>query len=131
MAEQDRLLIQMTAKLAQSYVAGNKIARDDLPALIADLHRTLVALENPQPQEEQEPAVSVRRSVRKDRLICLECGKPCKILKRHLRTAHGLTVEEYRERWNLPPDYPMVAADYSAQRSNMAVKIGLGKQPGK
>lgn len=131
MAEQDRLLIQMTAKLAQSYVAGNKIARDDLPALIADLHRTLVALDRPHPQEEQEPAVSVRRSVRKDRLIYLECSKPCKILKRHLRTAHGLTVEEYRERWNLPPDYPMVAADYSAQRSKMAVKIGLGKQPGK
>ncbi len=128
MADNDLQLIGMTAKLAQSYVAGNKISREELPDLIRDLHRTLVALDNPQPEDEQEPAVAVRRSVRKDQIICLECGKGHKILKRHLRTAHGLTVNEYRERWNLPPDYPVVASDYSSQRSKMAVEIGLGRQ---
>jgi predicted transcriptional regulator len=130
MDTEDQSLLLMTTKLAKSYVAGNKISSEDLPGLINDLHQTLLNLDNPETAGALEPAISVRKSVKKDQIICLDCGKGHKILKRHLRTAHGLTINEYRERWNLPADYPVVAADYSVQRSKMAVKIGLGRKPG-
>ncbi|MFT5440449.1 MAG: putative transcriptional regulator [Alphaproteobacteria bacterium] len=130
MSTDNQPLLVMTTQLAKSYVAGNKISSEDLPGLINDLHQTLLNLNNPETATTLEPSVSIRKSVKNDQIICLDCGKGHKILKRHLRTAHGLTINEYRERWNLPADYPVVAADYSVQRSKMAVKIGLGRKPG-
>ena len=113
MGTDNQPLLAMTTKLAKSYVAGNKISSEELPGLINDLHQTLLNLDNPETPSALEPAISVRKSVKKDQIICLDCGKGHKLLKRHLRTAHGLTINEYRERWNLPADYPVVAADYS------------------
>ncbi len=130
MSDENKSLLMMTANLAKSYVKGNKISSEELPGLINELHQTLLNLGNPEAASVLEPSVSIRKSVRKDQIICLDCGKGHKILKRHLRTAHGLTIAEYRDRWNLPADYPVVAADYSVQRSKMAVKIGLGRKPG-
>ena len=99
------------------------------------MHQTLVRLDQPEPvtpePEEQKPAVPIRRSVQEDRIICLDCGAAQKTLRRHLTTAHGLSPEAYREKWNLPRDYPMVAPAYREQRSAMARQIGLGTRRGK
>ena len=120
----------MTAEVVAAFVSNNPLPRSELPALIQTVHDALATLgangETASPKEEpKEPAVSIRKSVTPGYLICLEDGKHFKSLKRHL-TAHGLTPDQYREKWKLPSDYPMVAADYAESRSAMAKAIGLG-----
>jgi len=131
MNEEKRNLLSLTAELATSYIAGNAISSGALPNLISELHGALANLNGPQKADVPEPAVSVRRSVSNDRIVCLDCGKGHKMLKRHLMTSHGLTVDAYRTRWSLPGDYPVVAPDYAALRSTMARKYGLGRKAGK
>lgn len=121
----------ITGAIVAAYVAHNAVSRTDVPNLIAETHRAVLALYNPQPVaivEELAPAVPVRSSVKPDHIVCLEDGKKFKSLKRHLRTQYDLTPEQYRERWNLPADYPMVAPNYSARRSQLAKDNGLGRK---
>ncbi len=125
----NRTLLFLTADLAKSYLANNQVSSNQLPDLINELHQTLTNLDGTKEERNREPAVSIRRSVKKDRIICLECGNGYKTLKRHLRSTHGLTVDAYRERWRLPINYPVVAPVYAEQRSKLAKKIGLGKRP--
>ena len=127
MTETDTTL-SLATKLASSYVGNNKVAREDLPALICSLHEALTNGESG--EVVREPAVPINKSVKRNEIICLECGKGQKTLKRHLTAAHGLTAEEYRERWALAGDYPLVAPNYAKQRSEMAKKFGLGRKPG-
>lgn len=125
-------VMHMAVDIVAAYVSQNQIAASQIPDLIKTVFDSLAALGGagePEP-EPQKPAVPVRRSVTDDYLICLEDGKKLKMLKRHLRTTYGMTPEEYRAKWNLGPDYPMVAPNYAAQRSEFAKKIGLGRQPG-
>jgi predicted transcriptional regulator len=124
-------LIEITADVVSAYVNHNSISATDLPGLIADVHSSLVALRSPaeQPAPELKPAVPLRKSVTPDFIICLEDGKKFKSLKRHIQTQYGLTPAEYREKWGLPPDYPMVAPNYSATRSQLARENGLGRKP--
>ncbi len=118
----------LTTQIVAAYVANNTVAVNDLPGLIRQVHAALanvggsaeVAPERPQ------PAVPIKRSVMPDFIVCLEDGKKLKMLKRHLKTAFNMTPDEYRERWDLPPDYPMVAPNYASQRSRLAKEIGLG-----
>ncbi len=126
MAESDTTL-SLATKLATSYVGNNKVARGDLPALIGSLHEALAKLESG--EEIREPAVAINTSVKRNEIICLECGNGHKMLKRHLTSAHGVTAEEYRARWELGRDYPLVVPNYAKQRSEMAKKIGLGRKP--
>ncbi len=126
MAETDTTL-SLATKLATSYVGNNKVARDELPALINSLHEALAKLESG--EEIREPAVPINKSIKRNEILCLECGKGHKMLKRHLTSAHGLTVEEYRTQWGLARDYPLVALNYAKQRSEFAKKIGLGRKP--
>ena len=130
MNEENHTLLSMTADLAASYVAGNVIASTALPELINVLHVALAGLNGPPKTVVPAPAVPVRRSIRNDQIVCLECGKGHKMLKRHLMTSHGLTIDAYRIRRNLPDDYPVVSPDYAALRSKMAKKFGLGRKPG-
>ena len=123
-------LLFLTADLAKSYVANNQVSSNQLADLINQLHQTLANLDGTGEEQNRKPAVSIRRSVKKDQIICLECGKGHKILKRHLRAAHDLTLDGYRQRWKLPVDYPVVAPVYAEQRSKMAKKIGLGRKRG-
>ena len=124
-------LINMTADVAAAYVGQNPVSVSDLPNVIRSVYGALSELAagaaDPQPVK-QEPAVSIRRSVAPDYLICLEDGKKLKMLKRYLRSRYGLTPEEYREKWGLAADYPMVAPNYAKQRSEFAKSIGLGRQ---
>ena len=127
-------ILEMAADVVAAFVSNNPLPRGELPALIQTIHDTLAGLsagvETSIPREEpKEPAVSIRKSVTPEHLICLEDGKHFKSLKRHL-TAHGLTPEQYRAKWKLPSDYPMVAANYAATRSAMAKAIGLGQLRG-
>jgi len=123
-----RELLELTTEIVAAHVANNTVAVADLPELIQQVYRTLSGIGGSAPvaPERPQPAVSVKKSVTPDYIICLEDGKKLKMLKRHLKTAYGMTPEEYRERWSLPPDYPMVAPNYAEQRSSLAKKIGLG-----
>ena len=121
-------LIAWTADIVASYVQNNSVAIGDLPQLIKTVHESLAGLSGDSPAEKPQPAVSVRRSVTPDYIVCLEDGRKLKMLKRHLATAYGMTPEDYREKWGLPADYPMVAPNYAKQRSSLAKKIGLGKR---
>ena len=125
-------LLALTADIVSSHVANNSVALADLPALIGNVHGALAGLGAPAaevPEPEQKPAVSIRASVKPDATTCLEDGKKFKILKRHLSADHGMTPAEYRAKWNLPADYPMVAPAYAEARSAMAKTIGLGRKP--
>ncbi len=124
-------LLGLTAEIVAAHVSNNSVALADLPNLIQDVYRTLTNVGQPQPQqpERPQPAVPVKKSITPDYLICLEDGKKLKMLKRHLKTAYNMTPEQYRERWGLPPDYPMVAPNYAKHRSALAKKIGLGTKP--
>ena len=125
-------LVEMTADIVSAYVSNNSVVPADLPNLIDQTFIALkqAATKDSQPRNvELNPAVSIKKSVTPDHIICLEDGKKFKSLKRHLRTSYNLTPEEYREKWGLPYDYPMVAPNYAAQRSEMAKKIGLGRKP--
>ncbi len=126
MAETETTL-SLATKLATSYVRNNKLAPGDLPALIGSLHDAVARLESG--EEIREPAVPINRSIKRNEIICLECGQGHKMLKRHLTSAHGLTVEEYRSQWSLARDYPLVAPNYAKQRSELAKRIGLGRKP--
>ena len=127
--EQREELLELTATIVEAHVSNNSIAVADLPGLIATVHETLAAVGEgvlPRP----EPAVPVKSSVRPDYIVCLEDGEKYKMLKRHLRTAHELTPDAYRERWGLARDYPLVAPKYAELRSKLAKKIGLGWKAG-
>jgi len=127
-------LMTLTAEIVASHVANNSVALSDLAPLIGNVHAALSGLGTPAavaPEPEQKPAVSPRTSVKPDSITCLEDGKKFKTLKRHLRTDHGMTPDEYRAKWKLPAEYPMVAPAYAETRRAMAVKIGLGRKPGK
>jgi predicted transcriptional regulator len=130
-AESAGALITHTTDIVVSYLANNSIGAEQVPSLILAIHEALLRLGTGSEDEPHpDPAVSVRSSVQKDHLVCLEDGKKMKMLKRHLMTEHGLTPGEYRARWNLPYDYPMVASDYAERRRDLALQIGLGRKPG-
>ena len=120
----------LTARLVAAYFGDNAVAVGDVPVLIASTYAALVNTASPEPlpAEHQPPAISVKKSVMPDAIVCLECGKRQKMLKRHLHTAHDLSVEDYRSKWSLPSDYPMVAPDYAARRSQLALDHGLGRK---
>jgi len=125
-------LLALTTEIVSAHVANNSVALGDLPQLIHEVYRTLSSLGSvPVQQERPQPAVPVKKSVTPEYIICLEDGKKLKMLKRHLKTAYDMTPEEYRDRWALPPDYPMVAPNYALHRSSLAKKIGLGTKPRK
>ena len=132
--EQDVMMdqneIDLTADIVSSYVANNSVPVSELAALIHSVHQALTQLGRPVVHEnkQQQPAISVRKSVTSDFIICLEDGKKFKSLKRHLHTRYNMTPAEYRAKWGLPSDYPMVAPNYSAARSNLANAMGLGRK---
>ncbi|MAZ82704.1 MAG: MucR family transcriptional regulator [Rhizobiales bacterium] len=129
--ENKTLLIELTADIVAAYVSNNAVVAADLPTLINNVHNALggVALgEKAEEAEKPKPAVPVRRSVQNDFIICLEDGQKFKSLKRHLMTHYGLTPEQYREKWDLPADYPMVAPAYAEARSRLAKEMGLGQK---
>ncbi|MDD2325853.1 MAG: MucR family transcriptional regulator [Alphaproteobacteria bacterium] len=121
-------LLSMATQIISSYVSHNIVSTTDLPALMATVYQNLSRLGSIQttPEARPDPAVPVRKSVMPEYIVCLEDGKKLKMLKRHLKTAYNMTPEQYRERWNLPADYPMVAPNYARQRSKLAKQIGLG-----
>ena len=122
-------MLELTTEIVAAHVANNPVPVADLPNLIQDVYRTLTAIGVPAEEPERpKPAVPVKKSVFPDYIVCLEDGKKLKILKRHLKTAYNMTPEEYRERWGLQPDYPMVAPNYAERRSHLAKEIGLGTQ---
>ncbi len=125
-------LITLTSDIVAAHVANNNVAVDEVPSLIANVYGALSGLGETAPAVEAkpEPAVSIRSSVKPDYVVCLECGKKMKMLKRHLATDHGMTTEDYRARWGLNADYPMVAPNYAKTRRELAKKIGLGRKPG-
>lgn len=126
--EVQETLITLTADIVAAHVSNNSVAVSDLPVLIANVHSALAGLGGPviEPEVKQEPAVSIRASIKPDFIVCLEDGKKLKMLKRHLMTHYQMTPEQYRAKWNLPADYPMVAPNYAEQRRSLAKKIGLG-----
>jgi predicted transcriptional regulator len=127
--EQSSELLQHTTRIVAAHVANNAIAATDIPSLIATVHQTLVTLGPEEPAPKPKPAVPIKQSVTPDYIICLEDGKKLKMLKRHLKTAYNMTPDDYRKRWGLPRDYPMVAPNYAKRRSQLAKKIGLGRKP--
>ena len=130
-ANQTELLVTLTSDIVAAHVSNNSVAVGDVATLVANVHSALSALNQPveAPAEKQEPAVSVRSSVKPDYIVCLEDGKKLKMLKRHLMTRYQMTPDEYRAKWGLPADYPMTAPNYAQQRKDLAVKIGLGRKP--
>jgi predicted transcriptional regulator len=125
---QSELLITLTSDIVAAHVSNNSVAVSDVSSLIQNVHAALSALNQPvvAPEVKPEPAVSVRSSIKPDYIICLEDGKKLKMLKRHLMTHYQMTPEDYRAKWGLPADYPMVAPNYAEQRRSLAKKIGLG-----
>jgi predicted transcriptional regulator len=127
------ILVELTAEVVSAYVSNNPVSTVDLPNLIGEVHNALTRVHGMEaaPQaEKQKPAVNPKKSVMRDYIVCLEDGKKFKSLKRHLRTHYDLSPEEYREKWNLPPDYPMVAPSYAEARSRLARDMGLGRKRG-
>ncbi|HEV7259906.1 MAG TPA: MucR family transcriptional regulator [Bosea sp. (in: a-proteobacteria)] len=124
--------IELTADIVSAYVSNNSVPAADLPALIGDVHsalsRVISGAAPVVPAEAPKPAIPVKKSITADYLVCLEDGKKFKSLKRHLRTQYNMSPEQYREKWGLPPDYPMVAPNYAEARSQLAKKMGLGQQ---
>lgn len=124
-------IITLTADIASAHLSNNSVSAADVPTLIKTIYDALTATLEPKApvEEKREPAVSIRSSVKADAITCLECGTKLKMLKRHLSTDHSLTPAEYKARWGLNSDYPLVAPDYAAKRKELAVKIGLGRKP--
>ena len=123
-------VLGLTAQIVSAHVSNNSIGADAIPGLIQEVYRTLAGVGKEQVlPDKQQPAVPVRKSVYPDYIVCLEDGKKLKMLKRHLKTSYNMTPEQYREKWQLPPDYPMVAPSYAKHRSSLAKKIGLGTKP--
>ena len=125
-------LITLTTDIVVSYVSNNSVAADEVAGLIKSVHGTLAGLGGggESAAERPEPAVSIRSSIKPDYIVCLEDGKKLKMMKRYLRTNYNMTPEQYRARWGLPADYPMVAPNYAEKRRDLAMKIGLGRKPG-
>ena len=130
--ERNDTLITLTADIVAAHVANNSVAVNDLPMLIGNVHGALAGLGEAAaaPEPAPTPAVSIRASVKPDYIVCLEDGKKLKMLKRHLMTRYNLTPAEYRQKWGLAADYPMVAPNYAATRKELALKIGLGRKRG-
>ena len=128
-------LVELTTRIVSAYVSNNSLVAGDIPALISEVHAALARTAKPAdsvtPRPELKPAIAIKKSVTPDHIICLECGKPSKSLKRHLRTSYDLSPEQYRERWELPHDYPMVAPNYAQARSRLAKEMGLGTKKDK
>ena len=123
-------MLGLTAQIVSAHVSNNVVSRDALPELIQQVYSTLMAAGTEQAEPERlQPAVPVKKSVFPEYIVCLEDGKKLKMLKRHLQTSYNMTPEQYRERWGLPHDYPMVAPRYAEHRSELAKKIGLGRKP--
>jgi predicted transcriptional regulator len=123
-------VLGLTAQIVSAHVSNNPVAPDSLPSLIQEVYRTLAGIgREPVQPERPQPAVAIKKSVFADHIVCLEDGKKLKMLKRHLKTAYNMTPDQYRERWGLTPDYPMVAPNYARHRSSLAKKIGLGTKP--
>ena len=123
-------VLGLTAQIVSAHVSNNSVSPDALPSLIQEVYKTLAGVGNEHSEPERpQPAVPIKKSVFADHIICLEDGKKLKMLKRHLKTAYNMTPEQYRDRWGLPPDYPMVAPNYARHRSSLAKKIGLGTKP--
>jgi predicted transcriptional regulator len=124
---------ELTTKIVAAYVRRNQSGADQLPVLISTVHLALIGLGKPTAKTEVErtPAVPIRQSVHRDYVVCLDCGWRGQMLKRHLATSHGLNVEQYRARWNLPREHPMTAPGYSERRSGLAKQIGLGRGRGR
>jgi predicted transcriptional regulator len=123
-------VLGLTAQIVSAHVSNNPVPTDALPNLIQDVYRTLASIgREPAAAERPSPVVPVKKSVFPEYIVCLEDGKKLKMLKRHLKTAYGLSPEQYRERWGLAPDYPMVAPKYAQHRSSLAKRIGLGTKP--
>ncbi len=123
--------IELTAQIVSAFVSNNSVSTAELPNLISQVHAALTRVSGAPAEtlsEAPRPAVAVKKSVTPDYIVCLEDGKKFKSLKRHLRTQYGMTPEQYREKWGLPPEYPMVAPNYAAARSQLAKQMGLGQQ---
>jgi predicted transcriptional regulator len=130
-AEGSAQFIELATDIVSAYVSNNSVGAGDLPTLIKDVYGALSRVQNGEaatPAEAAKPAVPVKKSITPDYIICLEDGKQFKSLKRHLRTQYGLSPEQYREKWNLAADYPMVAPNYAEARSKLAKQMGLGQQ---
>ena len=129
MSDSTDSVLGLAAQIIAAHVANNRVDPADLPKLINDVHRALAnAGQSTAAPPRAEPAVDIKRSVRNDHIVCLECGKHFSMLKRHLKKDHQLTPQEYRQKWGLPPTYPVVAPDYAKTRSALAKKIGLGRK---
>ena len=128
----DTALLGLTSQIVSAYVSRNAVQVFDIPNLINSVHQSLATLGQPQALAEApaelKPAVPVKKSVNPDYIVCLEDGKKLKMLKRHLQSSYGITPDEYRAKWGLPSDYPMVAPNYAKARSDLALKLGLGKR---
>lgn len=126
-------LLAMASEIVSAHIANNKIERADLPGFIREVYQTLASLEGTggaMAMGAREPAVPIKKSVSNEAIICLECGASLKMLKRHLATHHQMTLDQYRQKWALPNDYPMVAPAYAKKRSTLAKQIGLGQSRG-
>jgi predicted transcriptional regulator len=126
-------LITLTSDIVSAHVSNNNVGVDELTNLISNVYGALAGLGKPVPVVEEappKPAVSIRASVKNDHLVCLDCGMELKMLKRHLMTHHSMSPDQYRSRWNLASDYPLVAPDYAEKRRDLAKAIGLGRKPG-
>jgi predicted transcriptional regulator len=127
----DDSFIELTANIVSAYVSNHSVPSADIPALITQVHSALKRVSDGAtdiPVEPLKPAVPIKRSINSDYIVCLEDGLKFKSLKRHLRTRYSMTPDQYREKWSLPPDYPMVAPNYAAARSQLAKQMGLGQQ---
>lgn len=130
MSSNDEQLLRQTTEIVAAFVSRNPMDAGSLPSLISSVHQAFVSIVNPSaqdPQADLKPAVPIKKSVQPDYIVCLEDGKKLKMLKRHLKSAYNMTTDEYRARWGLPADYPMVAPNYAKARSDMAKVRGLGK----
>ena len=128
----DAELLTLTSQIVSAYVSKNSVPASELPALIGSINKSLKSLGQPQPEPEApvdlKPAVPIKKSVTPDYIVCLEDGKKLKMLKRHLMSSYNLTVDDYKKKWGLPSDYPVVAPNYASQRSELAKKLGLGRR---
>ncbi|MBN8871952.1 MAG: MucR family transcriptional regulator [Rhodospirillales bacterium] len=121
-------VLALTAQIVSAHVTKNEVSTEALPSLIREVYKTLASVGNePAEPEKSKPAVPITKSVFPDHIVCLECGKSLTMLKRHLMTEHGLTIDQYRGKWALPSNYPVVAPEYAETRSELAKKIGLGR----
>ena len=128
--EQSAELLQLTTTIVAAHLSHNPIAAAELPGLIATVHQALATVGTEEAAGKPKPAVSIKQSVKPEYIVCLEDGKKHKMLKRHLKAAHNMTPDDYRKRWGLPSDYPMVPPKYAAARSALAKKFGLGRKLG-